>query len=403
MKKIYLTIFVALLLRLVLMGTTLHPDFRSYNLAAYLIAQKGEVFTFYDHLRLSARTDPLVKLYHDDLFIYPPLAYQAHAVFNKYLYPLYPNQAFRTLINDIGQAPLQPQFPLLLILLKLPYLITDIIFLFTLIKLLPTQKYLTVLIWSFNPLILYGTYMLGQFDIFLALGMSLSLLALSNRHFRFAAILLGLSAGFKPFPLFLIPFLPGKLLTNLILGFGSYFLIILPYLPSIGFRQYALLAPQTDKLIYSKIMVSGSQYISLFFVAYVICWWLKKMSPRLYSDRNWLGLPLFLFYTVTNFHPQWIVWIVPFLFIAFIKHSKSRLPILTAVIIYFLVVLLFDPSVNFGLVGINFSLSQFISRYYVPDQLSSLLRSVLAGTLFAVFFSLRESDSGNLLKNRSEK
>src|SRR3989337_2379604 len=125
MKKLTPFLILGLVLRLVLMIFTVHPDIRGHNLAAYLIAQKREFLGFYDHLGRLPRTHPLVVLYHDGLFIYPPLAYLTHAVFNLFLYPLYPQKLFNLLILDMGQAEGLAGFGFLTFLLKFPYLVAD--------------------------------------------------------------------------------------------------------------------------------------------------------------------------------------------------------------------------------------------------------------------------------------
>ena len=170
MKKLLPWLVLGLVIRIFLMTSTLHPDIRGHNFAAYLIAQKGEVFTFYDHLRLQPRNDPLVLLYHDGLFVYPPLAYLVHAIFNKILFPLYPQKLFFTLIYDISKTAGQPQLPWLLFLLKFPYLTADILCLVVLRKVLePKYQFIGSLLWIFNPVTLYVSYILAQFGIFIAL------------------------------------------------------------------------------------------------------------------------------------------------------------------------------------------------------------------------------------------
>ena len=86
-------ILIGLVLRLVLMPFTVHPDITALDLGAYLISQKGELLTFYDYL---SKLDPahlLVKIYGVGLFNYPPLAYLVPALFMTILGPLY-NFAF---------------------------------------------------------------------------------------------------------------------------------------------------------------------------------------------------------------------------------------------------------------------------------------------------------------------
>ena len=264
MKKLLPWLLAGLVLRLLLIPISLHPDFRAVNLAGYLIAQKGQTFSFYDYLSRQPRTDRWVQLYGDNLFIYPPLAYITHAVFNKALFWAYPQTAFFTLLNDIGQLRQDLGFPLLMYLLKLPYLLADGICLLILSRLLPVKnKLIGQLVWLFNPVTIYSAYLMGQFDIFIALFLLLTLY-FSPKNPILSAVSLGLSAAFKPFVLVLAPLLPGNSVKNLLISGLTYFATLLPYLFSPAFRQYALLASQSDKLFFAKIMISGSQYLPLF-------------------------------------------------------------------------------------------------------------------------------------------
>jgi hypothetical protein len=379
MKKLLPWLIIGLVLRLALIPLTLHPDFRAVNLAAYWIAQKGEIFTFYDHISKLPRTDHLVLLYGDNLFIYPPLAYLTHAVFDKVLYWAYPQNTFWLLINDIGRLRRDPGFPLLMYFLKLPYLIADFACLWVILKLLPEKtRTAGALFWIFNPVTIYVSYMIGQFDIFIALFLLLTLLYADKKPWL-AAVFLGLSACFKPFTLVLAPLLPGSKLKNLLISGGTYLLTILPYLRSPAFKQYALLASQSDKLFYAKIIVSGSQYVPVFVLGLFLIYWWNYFRPKTHETWGWLVMPLLLFYSVTNYHPQWFVWVIPFLMFLWINISRSRLPVIILLKCYFVIVLLFEISLNFGLFGLDFSFSGFITRFIAPDLLASIIRGVFAG------------------------
>lgn len=389
MKKIGVWLIIALALRLVLSATALHPDVRGHNLAGFLIAQKGQLFSFYDYLSRQPRTDPWVMLYRDDLFIYPPLAYLVHGISNLLLYPFYPQALFQTLITDIGQVVGNPQLPQLLILLKIPYLIADFLCLLVLRKVVDKKhQYTASLLWLFNPITIYASYMIGQFDIFIALFILLALLFSQSKNQWAAAVFLGFAASFKPFPLFLLPFLPGSKPKNIIFGIITYVLLMSPYLGSAGYRQYALLAPQTDKLVYSKILVSGSQYLPLFFVGLFLLFWYNFFYQESRQTFTWFAAVGLIFYSLTHYHPQWFVWIAPALVLMFANYPKSRLPQLGMLATYTLIVLLFEPSLNFGLFNIDFSLFSFINRFYPADQLSSLARAFFAA---CAFFSVQQS------------
>jgi hypothetical protein len=387
MKKLLPWLALAFILRLVLIPISLHPDFRAVNLAGYLIAQKGQLFSFYDFLSRQPRSDHWVQLYGDNLFIYPPLAYLTHALFNKVLFWAYPQAAFFTLINDIGRLRLDPGFPLLMYLLKLPYLIADVACLLILFNLLPPKsKFIGCLLWAFNPITIYSAYLVGQFDIFIALFLLIAIYHSAN-HPVLSAVSLGLSAAFKPFVLVLAPFLPGHSLKNTLISGLTYGLTLLPYLASPAFRQYAFLASQSDKLFFAKIMISGSQYLPLFVVGLICLLYWRYFFPHSFSPVGWLSLPLFLFFSVTHYHPQWFTWVAPLLVYLFAVDKKTRLPILTLIFCYVFIVFSFDSSLNFGLFNLSVSLP-------IPDLYTSIVRGIFAATAIFITFQLRESPHG---------
>ena len=184
MKKILPWLILGILIRLVITPITLHPDIRGYNLGAYLISQ-GHVFNFYDYLGNLPENDQLVNIYGRDLFIYPPLAYLYPAVFLKLLWPLYPQELFQTLLIDMWKTIEHPQFSLLVYLLKLPYLIPDLLIVYLLGKFFKNnrEKFLAQIFWLLNPVVIYTTYMISQFDVLLALSIIASLLLAKNKKF----------------------------------------------------------------------------------------------------------------------------------------------------------------------------------------------------------------------------
>ena len=392
MRKIVLLAGVGVLLRLVFIGVGIHPDIRANYLAAYIIAQKGEVFSFYDYISRLPRNHSWVGIYGDGQFNYPPLAHLSHGLFNFLLWPVYPRQAFDILINDYGNFRGSAGSVFLLFLLKLPYVIADILCLVFLTKLFPDsrRKRLATVLWLVNPFVLYSAYLMGQFDIFIALFFILAIYAFHKDRNSLAAVCLGISAGFKPFSLVMLPFVTRSRWKSIFLGVGTYGLIILPYLHSVAFKTYALLAAQSDKPLYAKIMVSGSQHVPLFILGLVALFWWSRYRPAAFPGWGWLSVPLFLFFSVTHWHPQWLTWLAPFLVLAWVEVEKTRWPIVVLTLAYLVIVLTFDSSLNFGLVGLKLSFAQFLPANYTLDFVASLFRGVLAATSLAIVLLMRK-------------
>src|SRR3989344_2490157 len=365
-------ILAGIVFRLVLMPFTSHPDIRGHYLGGYLMAQKGPLLGVYDSISRLPRADQLVRLYGDDFLVYSPLTYWSHAVFLKVL-PI-PRQLFEQLILDMGNSAKMPGFAYLLFLLKLPYLFIDLAILWLLLKI--SNHRLVPVLWAFNLPLIYSAFLMGQFDVFLVLAF-VAAIYFSSRRPVLAAVCLALGAGFKPFPLFLLPFLPGSKIKNVVTGLLAYLLIITPYLASPAYRQYALLAQQTDKMWYAKIMVAGSQYLPLFMVGFVLLFWLHYYFSKRLPYWAWPMSVLLLFYSVTHYHPQWFAWLTPFLILTFVNFKKT-LPLLIALLLCHLVIVLsFDSSLNFGLFGINYAVP-------LSDQIVSFARGALAASSLAL-------------------
>ncbi len=380
MKKIWLIIIFGIILRLGLMPFTIHPDIRGHYLGGLLIAKESQFFGVYDYISRLPREHILAKLYGDNFLVYSPLTYWSHALFINILSPLYPPGLLEKLITHMDQAAKDPGLPWLLFLLKFPYLLLDLVILKLLWRILGSKhRQAATLLWAFNLPLIYSAYLMGQFDIFIVLFMLLAAWLAGINRPSLAAVALALSAGYKPFGLILVPFLPGNKIKNIFIAAVSYLAIIAIYLPSPGYRMYALLAQQSDKIWYAKIMVSGSQYLPVFLVGVVLLFWWSYIRPKALPVWGWLATPLLIFYSVVHYHPQWFAWISPFLIISWILKPQSRLLILTMFMAHLAVVFSFEPSLNFGLFGLPYSLNHWLN-----DTNMSLIRGILAGSSLAL-------------------
>lgn len=385
MKKTILVLLLGLLLRLFLMPFTVHPDLRGHYLGAYFMAKKGAWLTMYDYISWLPRDNPLVVMYQDSFFVYSPLTYLLHATALQALSPLINWPLFSQFELDIGSAVRQPGFPMLAFLLKLPYLLADVACVVALFKLVnPKQRFLASVLWSFNLPLLHSAFMMGQFDIFMIMFILFGLVAAKKRHYSWTAILFALAAGFKPYPLFFLPFIPGNKIKNILIGALAYLAIIAPYLGSPGYRMYALVAQHSDKMWYAKVMVSGSQYLPIFLVWLGVLFWANWLSPKRLNYWEWPLLSLLGFYSVVHYHPQWFAWVTPFLALAFLNYRQLR-PLLAFLLLCDIgITFSFETSLNFGLFGIDFNLFDFINRYYPKDQLISFIRGAIAATSIVI-------------------
>lgn len=402
MNKLLPWLVLGIILRLVIIPSTLHPDIRGYNYGAFLVSS-GHIFDFYDYLGNLPKEHPLVSLFGVNLFIYPPLAYLYPAIFMKVFSPIFPLDLFNTLLLDMWEVLGNPKLPLLLYLLKLPYFVADMFIVWLVGQYFTSkkEKLLSRILWLLNPVVIYSTYMISQFDVLIALAILGTLILSLHHRFFIAAAVLSLGASVKQFPLFLLPILAlnsystfGKKLAVFITGLIVYLLVLLPYLPSVGFRRYALLASQTDKIFFAKIPLSGGEFLPLFLVGLFLVYWFCSLYNVKYQLWQWMILPLLLFYSLVHFHPQWFTWVTPILIIFLVKlWPRGIYPISVLMLSYFGLVFMFEPSLNVGLFepvnppwNRDFSLIPAIANFFPEITARSIFASLFAGSSFIILF-----------------
>jgi hypothetical protein len=232
----------------------------------------------------------------------------------------------------------------------------------------------------FNPVMIYSSYILSQFDVIPTFFVILALYLVKKEKLSFASLSLGFGIAFKLFPIFLL--IPLSLLGKnniskaklFIIGFIPYLISIIPYLPSSGFRSSALLASQTDKSFYASIPISGGLNILLypFFLVFLYIFFYYRSNDgfnnfRVLRRRFLLVLaPFFIF---THIHPQWFLWLTPLLIIEFLENGKRHQTLFYGFAIYFLAYLFLyeDPSLTIG------AFSPIFPHLYNTDNIWSLL------------------------------
>lgn len=332
-KAFWIIVIIGTALRVFLSLTTFHPDMQVFKLAGELVAA-GNILNLYDFTSSSA------------VFNYPPAIYLFHGIFT-FLFQL------------LGLSAIN-QFHINLLLLKLPYLIFDLLTGIILFKLFdsPKKALWAFTLWIFNPISLYATYMMGQFDIIPTFFIILSIYLAVKGKLEWAALALGGGVAFKLFPIFLvIPLVilgksyPGRL-KLLILAILPYVLSIIPYISSSSFRATALFANQSSKSLYAAIPVSGGESIILF-PAFLLLFFLITWGYKLRTDINKLYLiPLLLFFIFTHYHPQWLIWIMPLLILELVRSGlRNFLPYLLILVSWVASLFFFDPSLTVGILS----------------------------------------------------
>lgn len=189
--------------------------------------------------------------------------------------------------------------------------------------------------WMFHPVLLYGTYIFGQHRIFSAFFVWLTVFLLRKNRpawacFAFGWILLLDNFGFIVFPFF-ITAVSGNFKTmakHAAIALIPFALVFVPmYIDSEGYAAYAYLAPQwvfqATQPIFPSIPYSALVLKTVFAVAlcYVLFLLLKNLKTGLSAAQRlqmvmytWCVV-LLVFYSSTMVSVHYFVWILPFFLI----------------------------------------------------------------------------------------
>lgn len=358
-KFIQLIILIAFVLRIFLSFSTYHVDLAALDYGGLLI-KSGNFVNLYDHIATLPEGDPIRLVYPASLFIYPPLPYYYFGLVNVINALFVEDGLNYDFIVNIRSVLGNIQTNFLLLSLKLPYFIFDLAIAFILASLFKEekQKRAAFIIWLFNPVSIYATYMMGQFDIIPTFLTVLAVYYATKSKFILSAILLGIGASFKVFPLLLI--LPLAFVVHkdffqrlklVFVGIATYLLTTYPYVFSQGFRSSAMIADHSTKSFFAQVPVSGGQSIILF-LALVIFFYIVFYYKSSKIEDLWkrFFVMLLLFFVFTHYHPQWFVWITPFFIIDLIYSKFKHWPLVVASLFSFFGFLtFFDPSLTIGL------------------------------------------------------
>ena len=414
-KKVVWILIVGVLIRLFLSFSTFHADIRTFDFVSYLIA-KGNVFNLYDYLRNLPPNSNLLKIYPLNLFIYPPAIYLFFGTITRlFTLPINMGMQFQFIL-DVKNVLGSIQFNFLLLLFKMPYIFFDLAIAFLITTFFENMKWkkMAFLLWIFNPISIYATYMMGQFDIIPTFFVLLVLYLVKKKekvgfsNFYLESFLLGVGAAFKVYPLFfLIPlaFLKKDLFKQIkivIVGFFSYLIFIFPFLFSPGFRSSALVAGHTLKSLYAQIAVSGGESILLFpsflLFIYFVFYYSKNTVGELWKK---FFLILLLFFVFTHTHPQWFLWLTPYLIIDLVKSKMKHWPLVSITLFVYIVLLFFfDKGLTISLFSPIYPALYDVSSVWKllgisPDinLMRSVFHSLFVGSAFYyLYFYFRHND-----------
>lgn len=205
--KLVLFVFViSIIIKLILMPISVHSDLFATEMLTPLLYEENviDIYTYMDNKNLS--------------YFYPPLSYYAFAsftfpmqLFSQSIIPWLDSLRFSYLYGVEGQAVdyirLSPNKDILrdLFLAKLPFLIFDLASIWILLRLARDKliQRQVLIIWMLNPVIIYTSYIFGQFDIIVLFFILLGFFLL-RKNPKAGILSLGIAGAFKSYPFVIV-------------------------------------------------------------------------------------------------------------------------------------------------------------------------------------------------------
>lgn len=336
-KKFWILLVLGFILRVVIAAFTYHPDL-NYQVIATAAYLKGYLDPYFGASQVFTGTT-LDK---------SPMTYLLHLTGHLPARILVVEDTEDIFIKNRQQLFGKHQLWLFLIYAKLPFILFDLA-LGVLLTFLVTQnlKKKVLALWMFNPVAIWTSSAVGQNDIYATFFVVLTLVLL-KKNLILAALAIGFGAAVKSFPFLLIPLLFaysenfGSKVKLILVAFTPYFLTVLPYLPSYEFRQYALFAPQISKSFFAQIPLSGGESIIIFLTSLAFIYFIYFSQKRTKDDFiPFASAILLVVLSLTHFHIQWFLWVMPFLIIWSINNWRKGVPLAIATLFFSLMLMLF--------------------------------------------------------------
>lgn len=380
-KKYWFLIVIGLLLRVILAAFTYHPDLKSQVIAttSYL-SGNFDPYQKASEISSGAVLDKLPMSY----FLQLP----AHLVGRV----LVMEESEKSFFQQPEQIFGQIQGWLYLVYAKLPLIIFDmalgILLAYSLEKSLRKKA---LIFWMFNPFTLWATVSIGQIDIYATFFIVLAYLFVKKEKLSLAALALGFGGAIKSAPFLLLPLLLGMASTFkekvkiIILSFLPLIVTIAPYLDSAEFKKNALFAPQMEKSLFAKILLSGGEAIFIVPTLLVIIYFFFYQQKRVAEDfLKYSAVILLTVLAFTHFHIQWFLWVTPLLIIIYLQRldRSLKLSLWTMSICVIGMLFLFESSLQVRL------FSPLLPGQAQSLGLAEILSSESIGNLRSFFASL---------------
>ncbi len=300
---------------------------------------------------------------------------------------------------------------------KLPYLFFDIASLLILRKIIPVKNKNKILLQYFlNPILIFAVYVFGRYETIPIFFILLMLFFNKNGKWFLSALSFAMVLLSRTSLLILIPVIiltTGRSLFDKVkyitVALGPYifiFLYKLFFLKETGELKWVSGGHHLNFFFNMSFDINYNEIIYLFFVVssllllfIVANKWNKKLS---WVEQSTLYLiQMLIFFITANYHPQYLTWMLPFLFI-FIAYNQNQYKLMIKLIFLIslaLIPLLLTWGVDiymkmFGPIGSWISeidLLGLINKYISHIRIANIARSFMMGSYIYMLFIVCKS------------
>jgi Gpi18-like mannosyltransferase len=388
-------LIVGVIIRLCLMPFSFHSDLLFMVQHANYIAFHGAYAIntyFYHNYGVTPQDTPLhYYMWAVWLWIIKPLTPTLDSLIFR------PPYEFASLVND-------PSLFRTLFLVKLPFLAFDLGTAFLLLKTAHKRSSLVFKFWMLNPIAIYVSYVWGGYDILPTFFTLLSLYFAQEKRLASSYLSLGIAAALKLYAFLLLPLLiltfPNRNRTQLKLILFA----IVPYLASIlpdTINSWPTLLPFNTFSARQSQYVLGMQlnlgmntsgsidilYVFILLYGLLVLFQYGNKASRLEDLWKYMLGVLMLYFVTSTFHPQYFLWVVPFVGLAIGSDARYLKPHLLQ-IICFVAYTFYTGAPAAGMLFIP--LSPFLAASMSPYELISayMPASLLVGAARSIFSAI---------------
>lgn len=312
-----------------------------------------------------------------------------------------------------------------LTLFKILYLLFDIACMFLILRLSfdkePENRLRAFKFWVFNPVVIFVLYIFARHDIIGIFATLLALLLAKKDRKYWAIIVLAFAVALRFFPVMLLPLMVFYLARSRrdyvilsVIGVSglagvelfSYFYygrsVIFTLLNAQHFNY--ILSSKLELIIHDRIFI----FVAVYTVIILSFFHIKKRNFDILL--NYGAIVYLAYVSLCYFHPQYVLWIIPFLVMTFIRRKSLiyyhwfQFALLMVILIYWgdlVTKFVFAPIDHKFFVYLT-GIIPIIERFYDSAKFVNIFRSVFTGvSLWMIYLIYR--DNRKLMENQLNK